>query len=77
MEKTPIYHTHGGNPCGRVAFYFLEYEGLHPSYVDEIVLPDGTRPEPDTLLLCGNCQEAVNVPCRDGDRCFLLPKKRV
>lgn len=56
---TPIYHVAG---CGELAFSFLHepYEGM-PLTVEMVQYPDGTQPDPDTMALCGSCQEPIEV----------------
>jgi len=76
MELTPIYHTDGARPCGRIAFYFKDYDWEDRAFEDQVVLPNGSSPPPEHVLLCGECDGAVNIESPNGDRYFMLPKKR-
>jgi hypothetical protein len=60
--KMPVYHTRGGSePCGQIAFYFLDHELSYGQYCDEIVKLDGTHPKHRELMCCGHCGQLVCI----------------
>jgi hypothetical protein len=60
--KGPVYHTHGGlEPCGKIAFHFLDHELSYGQYCDEIVELDGSHPKHGELMCCGHCEQLVAI----------------
>ena len=59
MSKKSVFHESGDGACGGLAFYSLanggEFGTIPSSCVDDIELPDGTKPAVAEPLRCAAC----------------------
>ena len=64
--KIPVYHNTEYMPCNKLAFYYKGEITVNTiiSALD-IELLDGTQPNSDDILRCGNCDEIMyfNLSC--------------
>lgn len=56
---TPLYHRGGPVPCNKVALSVHRLQGPYELSADNVVMPNGQRPQRGDALICGACNQPL------------------